>query len=278
MNKDTDKYLKINGLSFRYREAGNGDVLVLVHGIAGFVEEWEPSMKKLCNFFRVIALDLPGHGLSDKPEIPYTIDNLTKFLKDFVTAKKLENFYLAGHSLGGPVCLNFVIKYPSLAKKLIIINSAFTKIPFSFRIASPAFFQRIKITVPRLLVKAVSKQNFYNKNILDDDWLNPAYNYINKPGALRAMFSVFHECISFRGLKKELVSTFLHGLSRIKIPVLIIYGDKDRFLPNENSFLIHRLIKNSRIYKVADCGHELQYECCDAFCNIAVEFLNENAP
>lgn len=268
-----DRYLDLNGISIRYREEGDGEALVLVHGIAGFIEEWQPAMEKLSKFYRVIALDLPGHGLSDKPEIPYTLDNLTDFLKDFITAKKLEHFYLAGHSLGGAVCLNFAVKYPPMIKKLIVINSAFIKIPFSLRLLSMKLFQRINIKVPLSIVRSISKQSFHDSNAITRDWLTHAYNYINRPGSLRAMFSVIHECTSFRGLKKGLVDTFLHGLSQINVPVLIIYSDKDRVLPNENSLLLHKLIKTSVIYRVLNCGHELQYEQSDVFCNIVAGFL-----
>lgn len=273
---NTDKYLEVNGLSIRYREAGEGDTLVLVHGIAGFLEEWEPAMKKLSEFYRVIALDLPGHGLSDKPEIPYTLDNLTNFLKDFVTAKKLEHFHLTGHSLGGAVCLNFVIKYPSTVKKLIILNSAFIKMPPLLGLFSAGFLQKINIPVPHRIVKLVTRRSFYDKNAISRDWLNHACNYINNPGALRTMLSIIHECMTFRGLKKELVNTFLHGLSKIEIPVLIVYSDKDGVLSNENSLLLHKHIKTSMIYKVSNCGHELQYEQYDEFSGIAVRFLENN--
>lgn len=276
MNRNQSKYIDINGLTIRYSEAGEGNTLVLVHGIAGFLEEWEPSMETLCKHYRVIALDLPGHGLSDKPEIPYTLDNLTNFLKDFILAKKLNNIYLAGHSLGGAVCLNFVIKYPTIVRKLITINSAFTKIPFIFKTLSPNFFQKINITVPRCIVKISTRRCFYNKKAITKDWLEYAYQYINKPGTLRTMCSIVHENMTFAGLKKELVNTFLNGLSQIHIPVLIVYSGKDRLVPNENSLILHKLIKNSQSYMVENCGHELQYECCNEFSNIAVQFLGSD--
>jgi len=268
-----DLYLNVKGVSVRYREAGSGEPLVLVHGIAGFLEEWEPAMEKLRNYYRVIALDLPGHGLSDKPDIPYTIDNLTNFLKDFVTAMKLENFYLAGHSLGGAVCLNFVIKYQFLVKKLIVINSVFTKIPFSIRLFSINLLKKINMPIPRCIVKSVTRYSFYDRKAVSRDWLDHACRYINQPGSLRTMFSIIHESTSFNGLKKGLVDTFMHGLGQIKIPVLIVYGDKDRVLPNRNSLLLNKLIRNSMIYRIRNCGHELQCEQCDAFCDIAAGFL-----
>ena len=273
MSKNTDKYLNVDSVSIRYREEGKGDTVVLVHGLAGFLEEWEPAMEKLKGFYRVIALDLPGHGLSGKPDIQYTLDNLTDFLKEFVTAKKLEHFHLVGHSLGGAVCLNFVIKYPQFVNKLIVLNSAFIKIPFSIRFLSPFIFQKANFKIPFSIVRIISRKSFYKKKKITREWLNHAFIYINQPGALRTMLSVIHECTSFHGLKKDLVCRFMKDLSTIKIPVLIAYGDRDRVLPTENSLLLHSLIKTSVLYRMENCGHELYCECCDAFCKIAVQFL-----
>jgi len=270
----TDKYLQINGFSVRYREEGRGDAVVLVHGIAGFLEEWEPAMEILSKNYRVIALDLPGHGLSDKPEIPYTLDFLTGFLKDFISVISPGRIYLAGHSLGGAICLNLVIKYPSLVKKLMVLNSVFIKIPFSLRFFSPGFFQKINIPVPLSIVRLITRQIFYNNSTRSRNWLNHAYSYINKPGALRTMFSIFHEFMTLRGPNKELVNTFLHGLSQVEVPVLIVYSGKDRVISNKNSLLLHKHINNSMIRKVQNCGHELQYECCEEFCSIASGFFN----
>ena len=87
------------------------------------------------------------------------------------------------------------------------------------------------------------------------------------------MFSIVHECMTLKGLNKELLNTFQHGLSQTEVPVLIVYGDKDRVLSCENSILLHKLIKTSIIYRVQNCGHELQYECCNEFCSIAEKFL-----
>lgn len=273
MNNGQDKYIKTNGISIRYRESGNGFPLILVHGISGFLEEWELSAKQLNMHYRVIALDLPGHGLSDKPKIPYTLDQLSVFLKDFIVEMKLEEVNLVGHSLGGSVCLNLVIKFPYLAKKLILVNSVYTKLPVALRLSSFGFLQYINIKVPLFAVKASTRKSFYDMKARTPGWLNNAHNYINKPGALRAMLSIIHECMSLSGLKSELVEIFTNGLTQIEIPVLILYGNKDALLSNENSLMLHELINNSEIHSVQDCGHELQCEKSDELCEFTIQFL-----
>lgn len=273
MSNNSDKYISLRGHSIRYREAGDGPVLVLVHGIAGFLEEWEPSMKILCSKFRVIALDLPGHGLSDKPDARYTLDFLTDFLRDFISAICPGKVYVVGHSLGGAVCLNLAIRHPYLVERLILVNSVFVKIPLSFCFCSFPFLQRIKIKVPMFAVKATARQSFFKKEYISAEWLELAWRYMNKPGAVRVMFSVLCSNISMSGLRKEVANPVVKAITSIDLPVLILFGDRDRIVPHTNSLLLHRSIKGSKCVKVDNCGHEMQYESCDVFCENVLRFL-----
>lgn len=265
--------MSLHGISIRYREAGNGPVLVLVHGIAGFLEEWEPSIRILCRKFRVVALDLPGHGLSDKPDVQYTLDFLTDCLKDFISAICPGKVYLAGHSLGGAVCLNLVTRYPRLVERLILVNSVFVKIPLFIRFCTFPFLQRIRLKVPFFAVKATSRRSFFKKEQISAQWLELAWRYINEPGATRVMFSVLNSNISLSGLKREAADPVIRALNNIDIPVLVLFGNRDRIIPNMNSLLLHQSIKGSICVEVKNCGHELQYDSCDIFCENVLKFI-----
>ncbi len=274
MHKEFDRYLSVNGLSVRYREWGEGPLLLLVHGISGFLEEWEPAMEILCKHYRVISMDLPGHGLSDKPEMIYTLDFLTDSLKEFIVTLRLEKIYLAGHSLGGAVCCNLVVKYPHIVERLVLVNSAFIKVPFFIQLGSFAFLQRLKLKIPIQVVKASARNTFYKKECISKKWLDSAYKYTNEKGALWAMFSIIRENRPHSRSGREQSSRLIKGLKNLNIPVLILYGDKDRIIPNQNSEQLHRYIKNSECVKVKDCGHEMQYENCEIFCEQVIRFLS----
>jgi pimeloyl-ACP methyl ester carboxylesterase len=271
-----DKYININGNLIRYREAGTGPVLFLVHGIAGYLEEWEPIMRNLSTHYRVITPDLLGHGLSDKPEIAYSLDCLTIFLKDFIQKFTDSRIYLAGHSLGGAICLNLAILFPSMVERLILINSIFIKIPLLIRLSSFKFLQKIKLKTPRFMVKISLKRNFFNREFITTKWLDDAYRCINAPGASRVMFSVINSSISLTGLRKNSLCKFLSEIENLYIPVLIFYGIKDKILSYKNSILLHELLKNSQCVAIENCSHELQVEACDAFCAKTCEFLMNN--
>ena len=278
MKNETDQFITVNQCSIRFREAGNGPTLVLVHGIAGYKEEWQPAINILQEKFRVIALDLPGHGLSGKPDIAYTISNLTDFVKSFFEAMQLEKVFLAGHSLGGAITLSFTMQYPHLVERLILLNSAFTQLPLFIRLGSLWFLPHVIRKVPFCFVKASAKRAFYDHSMITNRWLKDAYRYMNEPGALRVMFSIIRSNMTLMGLKKELRELFLSKLNQLTTPTLILYGEKDRVVPNRNSKALHQVLPVSDCVPFENCGHELQYECCEQFCEQVIRFLNQKNP
>ena len=157
MNYNTDKTINIDGCPIRYRVAGKGRLIFLVHGIAGFMEEREPAMKILSEKYRVIALDLPGQGLSGKTDIAYSIDKMTDYLKNFILSFTSEKINLEGHSLGGSICLILVIRHPDIVERLVIINSVFETVPLYIRLGAPSFIQHMIKRVPFFIIKLMSK-------------------------------------------------------------------------------------------------------------------------
>lgn len=273
MENPSDQYLTIDQYPIRFREAGNGPTLLLVHGIAGFLEEWEPAMKVLQSKFRVIAPDLLGHGLSGKPDIPYTIENLASFLKAFMDEMKLEKVILVGHSLGGAISLYFALQYPHMVEKLILVNSAFTSIPLTIRLGTIGFLPHLIRKLSFRTVKAMARSTFHNHSRIDDTWLESSYRYINEPGTLRVMFSVIRSNMSLLGLRKSLVEHIYKNISQFTVPTLILYGKKDRLVPNINSIELHKALQHAECIPIENSGHEMQYECCDQFCEQVIRFI-----
>jgi len=99
--------------------------IVFVHGYAGCAETWEPQINYFAKDYRVIAPDLRGHGQSDAPFTRYTMSELVEDIDTI--AKKLElpeTFFLAGHSFGGSICVEYVTAHPERVEKLILISTA----------------------------------------------------------------------------------------------------------------------------------------------------------
>jgi pimeloyl-ACP methyl ester carboxylesterase len=211
--------------------------------------------------------------LSDKPEISYTINQLSGFLRDFIISFSSGKIYLAGHSLGGAICLNLVIQTPNLVERLVLVNSVFEKIPFSIRLGTFRFIPRLVKKVPQWMVESSSRKSIHKKELITSELNDRAYQYINTPGNLEAMFSIMQSNINLSGLDINYLSQYKEGMKDINIPVLILYGDQDKIIPDINSKLLHRYLSNSECISVKNCGHGLHYESYEAFCKEVLTFF-----
>ncbi len=272
-----DQYTFFNNSKIRYRCAGEGNnIVLLVHGIGGYIEEWGKCFELISKKNRVAALDLIGHGLSDKPDIRYSIDLLTDNLKSFIHFLNTGKVHLVGFSLGGAVCLNLAVKYPELIKSITLINSAGKQVPIHVRLAvALKFIKQINIKISKRLLKITSRKSFYKKGLISDEWIDTAHKFINMDGSIRTIFSIIHESLDVFGLKNEIRNNTIDKLKEIKIPAFIICGNNDKVVPNINSRMLHEGIPGSRISVFNNCGHALHYEYPEEFTEELLDFIEK---
>src|SRR6266536_2524383 len=115
--------LSLHGDDVRYVKAGNGPVLVLLHGILGSRRSWAELISLLEQDFTVIAPDLLGHGDSAKPRGDYSLGAHAGRLRDLLDALEVERVTLVGHSLGGGVAMQFVWLFPQRCERLVLVSS-----------------------------------------------------------------------------------------------------------------------------------------------------------
>ena len=123
--KDGDsKFATLNGAKIHYLSYGGEgkDAFVLVHGWSSNLEAWGHQIPDLAKRARVIALDLPGHGKSDKPQLTYTMDHFAAAIDAVLRDAKVERAVLLGHSMGTPVVRQFYRKYPKKTLALVIVD------------------------------------------------------------------------------------------------------------------------------------------------------------
>ncbi len=113
----------MHGDRVAYRDEGVGDVLLLIHGMAGSSETWRSVIPQLSKKFRVIAPDLLGHGESAKPRGDYSLGAFAVWLRDFLDELGVSHATVVGHSLGGGFAMQFVYQRPDYAKRLVLISS-----------------------------------------------------------------------------------------------------------------------------------------------------------
>ena len=221
------KSIKVNNIDVAYREEGEGEPLLFIHGFCGSTSYWDKVIPALSDSNRVIAVDLPGHGESDIQNVD-TIESLASFVYDFLDALQVDKVTLFGHSLGGYITLAFAEKYPNRLNAFSLIHS--TAFPDSeeakegrdaaiHTIDEKGMQTFIEGLVPKLFAPSNSQDNqpLLEKTIQIGNSTNPN----GAKNALKAMRD--------RIDRREV-------LNNTDLPVLLVAGSEDQLIPPEKTF------------------------------------------
>jgi pimeloyl-ACP methyl ester carboxylesterase len=264
-----ENYINIQGINICYRESGEGFPLLLVHGMGSSLV-WDYIIELLSKKARIIAIDLPGFGKSDKPKNNYTIDFYLNILEKFINEIKLEKVNLAGLSFGGLLCAEFTVRHPESVDKLLLFASAGLKSVAGY-IKNPIIYPLFRLLFKTLLLNRrflmkFQKVSYYDKNKVDRLVFEKFSSYIRSPGARDAYISAL-KCVVIND------NGFIKRLSSINCPTLIIWGENDPTIPVEYGKKFNQLIKNSIFMIIPECGHTLTIEKPEEFCKLVKEFI-----
>jgi pimeloyl-ACP methyl ester carboxylesterase len=117
------KFIDIHGERIAYYDEGRGEVLLLIHGMAGSSQSWRELLPKLAQRYRVIAPDLLGHGQSAKPRTDYSLGAFAVGLRDLLDELGVSSATVVGHSLGGGIAMQFLYQHPDYCRRLVLISS-----------------------------------------------------------------------------------------------------------------------------------------------------------
>ena len=274
INKYTDensKYLNVDGLNVHYKDEGEGEVIVLLHGTFSSLHTFDTWASILKKKYRVIRLDLPGFGItgpSSKNE--YSISIFLDFIGNFLNLLGVEKYHLAGNSLGGWLAWELAIKAKDRIGKLILLNAAGyisdKNYPLPFVIAQTPVLRNVFNYIPKAVVRRFIRQVFNNQEIVTDELVERYYCLIQREGNLNAFVNIANS-----NLKQNTES--LHYLN---IPVLIMWGDKDRWISPEHALFFEKDIPNSRVVMYENVGHIPMEEIPEKSAKDLAEFLAEN--
>lgn len=256
---DTSHRLTIADFSWSYIDRGQGPTVLLIHGFAAHKETWAEAIAKLDSDYRLIAVDLPGHGRSDKPQVDYTADYFVTKMQEFCTALQLDNCIIVGNSLGGGIAATLALQQPQLVQALVLVDSLIypqTSLAFIQKVGIPLLAPLSDYLFCRLTTKLVLRQVFY-----DDRKVTPAlidrYDrfYAASPPRQAAVSTMAH--LDF--------SHIAPAIGKITRPTLILWGENDRWLPVSNAYSLHAEIPNSELAIIRHCGHVPMEECPSEF-------------
>jgi 2-hydroxy-6-oxonona-2,4-dienedioate hydrolase len=259
------KFTKIDNLLVRYLDKNKSGIpLLLLHGLGGSIESWNNNINFLSTKFRIIALDLPGFGLSDKPKMSYSIKFYVSFLEKFVKRIKINHLFIIGSSLGGHIAVEFALKNRKMVDKLILISPAGC-LPKSFKGTRELkrFLRIVNAKSSRDIGRILTS---IDTSIVNPSYADIMYKRLSLPGAKGAFIS------ALKGSARA--QRYNNQLEKIDTSMLLIWGKKDRMIPLKfiRPFMEHG---NSRIIIIENCGHRPHVENPRLFNKVVKDFLIE---
>ena len=248
----------VDGLSCHVIDSGQGEPVLLLHGIGGSAEEWSKVIPQLSTRFRVLAPDAPGHGLSPKPSgraHPYDLAYYTRFVLELLDALGIERIPVVGMSAGGAIALNLATATPDRVASLVLVSSAGlgTEVAWSYRLGSiaPPFVRFGLHRSTAASTRSFGRALCFNPERIPDGWAERRVESWRAPGAVDAFLATARATIGWSGQRHN----FVHCLRQISHRTLILWGRNDPILPVAHATRAERLIPGSTLHIYDKCGH-----------------------
>ncbi len=245
-----------NGLTVHLRDTGPRDapVLMLIHGSNASLHTWEPWAERLGPRYRIIRMDLPGHGLTGaSPTRDYTPTGYVDVVERIRAKLAVDRIVLAGNSMGGGVAWHYALAHPEHLRGLILIDSVGqpepgnAKPPLAFRIARMPVIREIAAAItPRSLIADSLPGVFGDPRLADAAMIDRYWELLRYPGNRTATLDRF-------ALAPDRASAA--QLAALKLPVLILWGAKDQLIPRASGDWLHARIAGSKLIVYPATGH-----------------------
>ena len=264
-----------DGARAHVRDQGPRDaaVLVLVHGSNASLFTWTPWVDRLDKTFRVVTLDMPGHGLTGAvPNGDYSQEGMVKFTKEVADKLHLAKFAIGGNSMGGGIAARFAEEYPDRVTRLILVDAAGMptkegeKIPLAFRIARTPVINNVMLYItPRSIVTEGLNDAIIHKEIITDRMIDTYWDFARMEDTRKATLARF---------SLPWNHDVEHDIAKIKAPTLILWGEHDHLIPVEAAHAFAKAIAGSKLIVYPATGHIPQEEVADESSAAVQAFLN----
>ncbi|HZS13862.1 MAG TPA: alpha/beta fold hydrolase [Candidatus Dormibacteraeota bacterium] len=271
------------GHNLHYRRAGEGEPVLLLHGIAHSCRAWDRVMVPLAERYDVIALDLPGCGLSDKPDTDYSLGSQAVALRFVLDELGLDCVSAVGHSLGGGVAMTLAYHYPERVGRLALVSSGglgrelhpifrMATLPWAPEHVMRGIFHRYargpRNAITKLITGATGDPFFFNPAGHRAD-MEELLETMEQPEAQRAFLSMLRSASSVAG---QAVSA-LDRLGLASFPILIIWGREDHVFPVSHAYRAAEVVPEAHVVVIEECGHFPQLEATSTFTNELLDWL-----
>ncbi len=271
------KSAAVGGLSIFYEEQGSGPPLLFVHGLGESSFAWRLVILELPGY-RSLALDLKGFGQSDKPlDSRYTVADQATLVAQFVRALDLRDVVLVGHSLGGGVALLTARQLDQAGENrlrgLVLLDSIAypQRLPRYIRVLKTPILRDLvfRFVPPEANVRAVLREVYYRRDMIRDEQVAIQVEDSLRPGATHALVE------TVKHLVPRNADQFVAACSTVRVPTLIIWGERDPVIPLELGRRLAQDISGARLEVIPDCGHVPHHESPGEVARLLREFLRK---
>jgi len=269
------RYANIDGMNLRYIKVGEGPPLVLLHTLRTQLDMYQKVIPELSQHFEIYALDYPGHGFSDIPNVEYTPELFIKSVAGFLEQVDVKDATIVGESIGGSIVLALAARHNPRVERVIAVNpydyDGGRGLRRSSGLANLVFGLNdvpvLGATVTRLrqypIFKKIMEGGVSHAGALPPALLREMYEVGNRPHHYQAFMSLVAHWAEWEKARPE--------YNQIDVPVLLIYGDHDWSRPEERE-ANQRAIPGAKMTIVKDAGHFLALDAPEALTQLIRDF------
>ncbi len=251
-------YVSALGVNMHYQDTGpskNVIPILFLHGFGSSLQTWDSWSEALSSEYRVISVDLPGFGLTGAdPSGIYTDQRSVEVLEAFLKALKIPKVVLVGNSMGGKIAWQFTARYPNQVSKLVLISPdgyASPGMEYGKKPDVPAIADLYRYFFSKTFLAMNLKPAYADPNTLNDALVNRYYDLMLAPGVRGAILA---------RMQQTVLQDPVPSLASIQVPTLLIWGEKDAFIPISNSNDYLKVMPNVKRVSLPNIGHLPQEE------------------
>jgi pimeloyl-ACP methyl ester carboxylesterase len=251
-------YVSALGVQLHYQDTGpskNAIPILFLHGFGASLQTWDNWAQALSEDYRVISVDLPGFGLTgEDPSGIYTDQRSVEVLEAFLKELNIPKVVLVGNSMGGKFAWQFTARYPNQVSKLVLISPdgyASPGIEYGKKTEVPAIADLYRYFFSKMFLVMNLKPAYADPNILNDALVNRYYDLMLAPGVRGAILG---------RMQQTVLQDPVPSLASIQVPTLLIWGEKDAFIPIRNSNDYLKVMPNAKRVSLPNIGHLPQEE------------------
>ena len=245
------RFVDLRGLRTAYFDAGEGPVVLFIHGLAGNVTHWLHVAPELAERCRTIGLDLPGHGETGRCDVRYTVRMYADHVVAFLNALDIDRATIVGHSLGGMVATDVALRHRSRAERLVLVNPAGSQpMPLPVRIIGEALLRPwiLNPVLPRVW-KNILDNVFYEKNAHTEA-------FVQNCEATYKVSDIVDISRVISDLRDDFLGRdFAADLGDLTLPVSLVWGEKDHLVPARLLRRTAARLAHVTCDEIASCGH-----------------------